>query len=81
MSGYCPDCGNTLCVCDEIAKQPDISNCVLIDKVMLQEMQDQINAANELIDYLQEVCEFYSKPMSGRRSIEALEKIREYKSE
>ena len=20
MSGYCPDCGNTLCVCDEVTK-------------------------------------------------------------
>jgi hypothetical protein len=20
MSGYCPDCGNTLCICDEVTK-------------------------------------------------------------
>ncbi len=20
MSGYCPDCGNTICICDDVAK-------------------------------------------------------------
>jgi len=42
MSGECRDCGNAVCVCRELEKQPDISNCILVDKCLLKEMKDEI---------------------------------------
>ena len=37
MSGHCVDCGNVMCVCDQLKNEPDISNCVLVDKDTLEQ--------------------------------------------
>lgn len=48
MSGYCPDCGNTLCICDELPERSEIAGTaefndkyILIEKSELKELQEK----------------------------------------
>ena len=47
MSGECLDCGNVICVCKELEKQPDISNCILVDKDYLKQLKADLKIAVE----------------------------------
>ncbi len=41
MSGYCPDCGNTLCLCDEVTKATYPYRC------KIKELEQQLNQSNK----------------------------------
>jgi hypothetical protein len=34
MSGYCPDCGNTMCLCKDIEAQADDTNEAEIENLL-----------------------------------------------
>ena len=34
MSGYCPDCGNTQCLCKEIEQQKNPTSSCMVDSVV-----------------------------------------------
>lgn len=78
MGGYCRDCGNAMCVCAEVAKEPDVSNCVFIDKDVLNEIQAEnakLRAENELLQEqnkkLEECdsCKYWDKAEFGEKFI------------
>lgn len=71
MSGYCLECGNDICVCDELEeearKQPDV--VFICQRKKIEELQEQ----NKI---LREALEYYAKRMgSGGTAREALAKV------
>ena len=34
MSGYCPDCGNTVCICKEVAAQENAPSFCTVDSIV-----------------------------------------------
>ena len=35
MSGYCPDCGNTLCICKEVDAQENAPSSCTVDSIVV----------------------------------------------
>ena len=35
MSGYCPDCGNTQCICKEVERQENEPSSCMVDSIVL----------------------------------------------
>lgn len=52
MSGYCEDCGNTLCICDEITEDNllDPSKHIIITKEDYKFLQTQIQKRDRIIE-------------------------------
>ncbi len=55
MSGYCPDCGNTLCICDDITK------ATYPYRQRILRLKTELAGAREVI-------EFYANPLDNKYS-------------
>jgi len=60
VSGYCPDCGNTLCICKEIEKDGGVANAgeyFLISKDLWKETETKIQSLEKQVAILKEAVE------------------------
>ena len=48
MSGYCPDCGNTLCICKEVDAQENAPSSCTVDSVV-GELRSMVDGVYELV--------------------------------
>lgn len=53
MSGYCPDCGNTICVCDDLKDSLDLG--------------EYVENLTKQVKLLEEALKFYSNPENWSR--------------
>lgn len=70
MSGYCKDCGNAICVCDEIKREreslgqkegEDVTDkFIMIDRESFKKMQQQIIELKSELNKEKEVVDFYA---------------------
>ena len=52
MSGYCPDCGNTLCICDELFDELNMDGAVCMTKDCLEDIAKSTKARDNIIEDL-----------------------------